>query len=400
MGTQAGYTLELALIAAMVALSLLGCSGPQEGPQATVAPALSQQRQPTTVPTPVPNEELLATVDEFFTRITRQFLGGAVLVSRGEEILISKGYGMADFQDLVPNTPQTVFPVSAWFDEAFRGMAAMLLQERGLLNVDQPVARYLPEYGIDESVTVHHLLTHTSGLPGPLSPIGTRGSRATGVEAASRFLADDELRKVLPLKVEDVVESFKGKPLEFAPGGNHGVTISNQVVFALLVEELTGKPYEQFVEDEILRRLGMANTSYCGSNRPAGTAVAYQIDLTPVAAYMDATVGAYGGPMCTTVEDLYLWGQALRPGKLLSKDSITKMFARDIRRDIGYGWYYGDFPRGRWVLHGAEGVRVRWYIEEEVFVAVLGNAIISRTRGQALSETAGYLAETVLTSAR
>ena len=323
------------------------------------------------VPAAVSDPEIKSLVDRAIQR-TGQF-SGAVLVSRGKDVLISKGYGMADYENGVWNTARTVFPV--WgLTEMFTSMAVMQLQERGLVDVDQPIRRYLPDYPGGELITVHHLLTHSSGIPGYIHLL-------YGDDASIHEIIP-QMHETFPTSLEELVGLFKSSPVDFAPGEMMEWSESNYVLLRQIIEETSGKPYEAYVEDRILQPLGMSNTSYC---RAAAGTVEYRLDLTAARDYIPHTTGRDGfTKLCTTVEDMYRWSRGLVPGELVSEESLSAMFAPHTRRPnndmfhhVGYEWKIVTSGSRDFVVHSGggagSGAWVRWYPEDEVFVALLTN---------------------------
>jgi len=168
---------------------------------------------------------------------------GSILIAKEGRILLSKGYGMANLEHDVPNTPQTIFRLGS-VTKQFTSMAIMQLQEKQLLNVDDPIAKYLPTYPNGEEITIHHLLTHTSGVPDFTS------------------FPDYEKTMMLPSPVEKTIERFKDKPLEFTPGEKFKYSNSGYILLGYIIEKVSGKSYEEFLKENIFQPLNMMNTGY------------------------------------------------------------------------------------------------------------------------------------------
>ena len=294
---------------------------------------------------------------------------GSVLVAKGENVLLSKGYGMADYEEEIPNTPDMVFPIGS-ITKQFTAAAIMQLQEEGLLDVTAPIGEYLPDYPNGEEITVHHLLTHTSGIPDFFL-----------------FLDPEALESQLP--VDKVMELFWDEPLDFTPGERFSYSNSGYVLLGKLIEELSGKTYEQFLSENIFQPIGMADTAY---DRPgassAGRAKGYEKDLTP-AQPVDITTGHGSGALASTIGDLYLWSRALTTGRLHSQDSLDKIFTPYVETvpydifDYGYGWYIDTSARPPYVAHGGGFpgylAIIRIY-KDDVVVIMLGNTWIPQPR--------------------
>ena len=94
----------------------------------------------------------------------KNMFSGSVLIAKGGKVLLSKGYGMANYSDNIPNTPTTKFKLAS-VSKQFTSMCIMMLEERGKLSTADKLSKYIPDYPKGDSITIHHLLTHTSGIP-------------------------------------------------------------------------------------------------------------------------------------------------------------------------------------------------------------------------------------------
>ncbi len=170
--------------------------------------------------------------------------GAAALVIQNGKVVLRKGYGMANLDLGVPVSPDMVFELGS-ITKQFTAASILLLQERGQLRVEDDITKYLTDYPTHgETITIEHLLTHTSGIPS-----------YTGLpEWISRVREDMTLQTLIGL--------FKDKPLEFKPGEKWAYNNSGYILLGAIIEKVSGKSYEQFVEEEIFARLGMKNSRY------------------------------------------------------------------------------------------------------------------------------------------
>src|SRR5215813_1042608 len=138
-------------------------------------------------------------LDEYLSAAAKQGFTGSALISRDGKVIFSKGYGMANYELDVPNTPQTKFRLGS-ITKQFTAMAIMQLQEKGLLSVDDPITKYFPDYKVAEKVTIHHLLTHTGGI--------------------YNFTSGAEYQQMMRVNSppDKTFAAFKDKPLDFEPG--------------------------------------------------------------------------------------------------------------------------------------------------------------------------------------
>src|SRR5262245_19463864 len=163
---------------------------------------------------------------------------GAVLVAHGGRVLFKKGYGMASYEHAAPNTSRTPFRIGSQ-TKTFTAIAILQLQEQGKLNVHDPLANYLPGYPRGEAITIHQLLTNTSGIPDYIT-----------AEGFSRTMSR-------PHTVDELIASFKDRPLLFNPGERFGYSNSGWVLLGALIERLAGKPYGDYVREHIFAPAGM-----------------------------------------------------------------------------------------------------------------------------------------------
>ena len=169
---------------------------------------------------------------------------GSVLVARGDDVLMSKGYGMADLDGKIGNDASTKFRLGS-LTKQFTAASILLLEERGKLKVEDPVKKFLPDAPAAwDKITIFHLLTHTSGIPNFTSFPEYRGSEA------------------LPTTPEKLVARFRDKPLDFEPGTEWRYSNSGYVLLGYLLERITGQKYADFLQANIFSPLGMKDSGY------------------------------------------------------------------------------------------------------------------------------------------
>ncbi len=264
-------------------------------------------------------------------------ISGSVLIARKGEILVAKGFGPANREYDIPNSAETKFRLGS-ISKQFTAAAVMLLVERGLVKVDDPVSKFYPDYPGGDKITLHHLLTHTAGIP-----------NFTGAAAGPEMY-------VYPHKIDEVIQAFKDKPLQFQPGEKWSYTNSGYVLLAGVVEKVTKMPFEEFLHQNIFEPLGMKSTgqdSYTAiiKNRAEGY-VSFGVDVNRVE-YRDMPTMTGAGSLYSTPMDLYLWDQALYSDKLLTKASRDLMFTPH-KETYGYGWFIEDRNGHRAISHRGE----------------------------------------------
>jgi len=257
---------------------------------------------------------------------------GSALVARGDSVLLSKGYGVADEASAIPNAPRTRFRIGS-ITKQFTAMAILILQERGKLRVEDRLCAYVadcPEAW--RPITLYHLLTHTSGIPNYTNFADF--SALIGVATT-----DDQL-----------IARFKDRPLDFAPGARWSYSNSGYILLGAIVARVSGESYAAFLRETIFGPLGMADTGY-DVNSPAlpEHATGYlHAHIQPV--YIDMSEVGAAGALYSTVEDLYRWDRALAARRLVSRQALDAMFAPHVAcppggcalpsdRGYGYGWF-------------------------------------------------------------
>ena len=263
-------------------------------------------------------QEVLALAHKY-----RQFHGSALVATNGK-VIYKGAFGMANIEWNIPNTPDTKFRLGS-ITKQFTAMLTLQLVEQGKLKLDGKVSEYLPDYRKDvgDKVTIHHLLTHTSGIPSYTSQPGF-------FENVSRN----------PYKVDEFVKKYASGDLEYEPGAKYTYNNSGYFLLGAIIERITGKPYEQVLKENIFDPVGMKNTGYDHhdtliSKRASG----YRKTPTGYtnAPYLDMSIPYAAGSLYSTVEDLYLWDQALYADKLISAESKALMY-KPFLQDYAYGW--------------------------------------------------------------
>lgn len=306
--------------------------------------------------------DVAAKLDEYLSASAKaERFSGAVLVARDGKPVFSKAYGMADAENDAPATPQHKFRIGS-VTKQFTASAVLILQERGKLSAQDSVCKHVaPCPAAWQPVTLHHLLTHTSGIKSFTS------------------LPEYQKNEVLPSPVEATIARFRDLPLEFAPGEKFAYSNSGYVLLGHVVERLSGKSYADFMRDEIFKPLGMNETGYDDPRRVIPRrALGYTVEGDELrnASYMDMTIPHAAGALYSTVGDLLLWDQALYTEKLLPRRALEQMFT-PARDGYAYGWAVGRMFDRPFVAHngGINGFHsnLMRFTDDRVTVVVLSN---------------------------
>jgi CubicO group peptidase (beta-lactamase class C family) len=266
---------------------------------------------------PVPRMEEL--VQSYVTE--KKFMG-SVLVARGDKVILSKGYGSANLEWDIPNSPTTRFRLGS-VTKQFTAACILLLEERGKLKVDDPVKKYLPDAPATwDKITVFNLLTHTSGIPNFTS------------------FPDYSSTEAIPTTPEKLVARFRDKPLDFQPGEKWQYSNSGYILLGYLIEKISGQSYADFVQQNIFQPLGMKDSGYDSNSTVIGhRASGYTTGAHGMvnAGYVDMSIPFSAGALYSTTEDLLRWEQGLFGGKLLTAASLEKMttpFKSNYQREL------------------------------------------------------------------
>lgn len=275
-------------------------------------------------------DQLLSKYNEY-----GQFNGSALVAEHGK-VIFKKGYGQANMEWDIQNQPDTKFRLGS-ISKQFTAFLIIKLAEKGKIKLDKPITTYLPNYpkATGDKITVHHLLTHTSGIPNYTS--------------APNFLKEKSRD---PYKPEEFVKTFENLPLDFTPGEKFSYSNSGYFLLGYIIEKVSGKSYEQYLQETILTPLKMANTGYDhGEVILKKRAAGYEKQGKKIinAPYLDMSIPYAAGSLYSTVEDLYLWDQALYTNQLLSSKSMESLFKPYIKAGndfYGYGWFITEAKNG------------------------------------------------------
>jgi CubicO group peptidase (beta-lactamase class C family) len=303
------------------------------------------------------------------SEVTKHFFRGSVLIGIDGKIVFEKAYGLGDEEWGANNTVHTKFRIAS-LTKQFTAACILLLQERGRLKVHDPMSRYL--LGLPtawQAITIHQLLTHTSGIPNSTDSSDSARSDSTELTARQRIGPVPE------------------KPLDFAPGTNWKYSNTGYVLLGLIVEKVSGQSYADFLKANIFEPLGMKDSGYDSARdvlkeRASG----YQIIDNHVANadFFDMRLPFSAGGIYSTVEDMYRWNEALaQDGKLLSAESRKQMFteypeAVHEGQHYGYGIVISRLKFGKLLYYHGGGISgfassLQRYPNDRVCIVVLSN---------------------------
>lgn len=285
--------------------------------------------------------EATAKIDEFVeTEMRQQRIPGlALAVVRDGRIVVAKGYGLANVEHDVPVRPETVFQ-SGSMGKQFAAAAVTMLAKEGRLSLDDKITKFFPDPPESwKSVTVRHLLTHTSGMTDYPEAFDLRHD-----------YTEDDLLKIV-----------KSTPLAFQPGERWSYSNLGYVTLGILIRKVTGKFYGDVLQERIFRPLGMTTARVISEsdivpNRAAG----YRLVDGELAnqEWVSPSVNTTAdGSLYLTVLDMAKWDAALSTGKLLDRSSLEQIWAparlsAGTTYPYGFGWHSGYVRGHRAVFHG------------------------------------------------
>jgi CubicO group peptidase (beta-lactamase class C family) len=321
----------------------------------------------------VVREGLGRQLDAYLSGLASGGFSGAAMVVRDGELVLLKGYGTADRAGKLPATHRTLFHLAS-VTKQFTGAAVLKLEMEGKLRVSDPITKYLKDVPPDKrAVTIHHLLTHTSGIP---HRVGECSSKQAKVGR------DDFVRQVL------------AAGLESAPGQTHIYSNDGYELLGVIIEVASGETYERYLRKHLFEPAGMTSTGYnFGGAELARAARGYQGDREYMGV-LNPTFRNESGPgqctrasggMLSTAEDMYRWHAALAGERVLSARAKEKLFTPHVPESpertsfYGYGWALFTTPRKTRLIAHNGGINeyfksdFRMYVDEGVAYFVAGN---------------------------
>lgn len=237
--------------------------------------------------------------------------GIAVAVVKGRDTLLLKGYGFADIENQVPITPQTVFRIGS-VTKQFTSAAVMQLVEQGKVSLDDDMSKYIPRYPMRGTrITVRQLLNHTSGIPS-YTDIGP----AFGAVMRSDLTRDSLVAMISPMA------------LMFEPGAHFYYNNTGYYMLGMLIEQVTGKKYADYLAEKMFTPNGLSGTTYCDTRRIIPRR-AHGYDRGPDGlvntAFISMDLPYAAGSLCSTVRDLVSWTTKLSSGGIVSQASYREM---------------------------------------------------------------------------
>ena len=292
---------------------------------------------------------------------------GVVLVAQGDQVVFSQAIGMASYELDVPNVPMTIFQLGS-LTKPFTAVALLQLQDAGCLHVKDPLATYMPDFPHASEITLHHLLTNSSGI--------------------FDYVLAPEFQQFMGRQttVSELIASFSDRPLEFTPGDRLSYSNSNWVLLGAIIEQLSGQSYNAFLQKHQFQPLGLTHSGYEEVNSLIkGRASGYFLRDNDIvrSEYDDPTSLYAAGGLHSNVSDVFHWLRALNKGMLLSQQTSKQMLTPNIaskeedKLTYGYGLVIDSDSMHPSISHsgGMHGYQTlaKYFTEDDLTIVVLNN---------------------------
>ena len=299
----------------------------------------------------------------------KQF-NGNVLVAKEGKILFEKSYGYANFEWDIRHSKNSKFRIGS-ITKQFTAMLILQLAQQGKLKLDEPLATYLPDYRQDSAkkITIRQILNHTSGL----------GNYTQTKDFGEKYSRN-------PYSVDQFIRLLCSDDLLFEPGTQFRYSNSGYFILGAVIEKITGKRYQDVLQENILTPLKMANTGYDSHSKIIKyRASGYANNLAGYSNtdYLDMSIPYAAGAMYSTARDLLKWDQALYSNQLLTAEYKKQMYQVSNQRDYALGWEVKKLDKDQYgkaltqIQHGG-GINgfnafISRVIEDKLLIVILNN---------------------------
>ncbi|TKC12059.1 beta-lactamase family protein [Pedobacter polaris] len=254
--------------------------------------------------------------------------GAVFLISKNGKQIYRKAFGKANLELDVAMSPKNVFQLGS-MTKQFTAIAILMLEEQEKLDLKDPISKYIPDYPSGNKITIHHLLTHTSGI-----------KDFTKMKSIQQIAQKD-------LSPKELIDFFKNEPADFAPGEKFDYNNSGYIVLGYILELISGETYENYIKKNIFEKIGMNHSRYASdvaviNNRAYGynkkeygyvnkSKISFSIPFS-------------SGSLMSTADDMLKWQNALNHNLLLTAKTAKKAFTTYKLNNgeeftYGYGWH-------------------------------------------------------------
>lgn len=292
--------------------------------------------------------------------------GGEFLVSKAGKPIYQKAFGKANIELDFNLTSENIFQIGS-ITKQFTAISVLILEEKGKLNVNDPISKHIPDYPMGDKITLHHLLTHTSGI-----------KDFTKMKSLQEISQKEMTPKM-------IVDFFKNEPVDFATGEKFAYTNSGYIILGYIIELVSGETYEDFIQKNIFDKAGMTKSFYA-SDRKIIPKRAYGYHKKE-RGYVNKTqislsIPFSSGSLMSTTGDMLKWQNALNQNLLLNPKTIKKAFTKYKLNDgqeltYGYGWFLSEINGVQLRKHGGSVFGFKsmgvYIPSEDIYVIGLSN---------------------------
>jgi CubicO group peptidase (beta-lactamase class C family) len=305
-------------------------------------------------------------LDKYVTAYASVYdINGALIVTRNNQVLYKKAFGLANREWNIPNSTETRFRIAS-LTKQFTAAAILQLEEQGLLSTEDKLSKYFPDFPKADSITLHMLLNHTSGIR---------------EQAENPDLFDINPNKPIEEIRDTLLNTFKHLPFYFAPGTFWRYSNSNYILLGLIIEKVSGESYRQYLSNHIFRNAGMNNSNLLSHDSivpmMADGYIKHGSNYKKAMTIPVNTSFSAGG-IFSTLEDLVKWNKSLYSGKIITRQSLEKMTKPNHPdRGAGYGLFIDWFFDRQAIMHtgnhpGYSSFMI-YYPKDSVTIIILTN---------------------------
>ncbi len=267
--------------------------------------------------------------------------GATFMISQKGTIIYKKAFGLADLELNVPMQTESIYEIGS-MTKQFTAISILMLLERGKLNLKDQITKFIPDYPTHgKIITIHHLLTHTSGIKNYTQMKAIRG------------IAKDDLTPI------ELINFFKNEAMDFEPGEQFKYNNSGYVILGHIIELLSGQSYASFVEENIFKKLNMTSSSYATHTSIVKNKVSgyHKRNNYIKNMHISYSLPYAAGSLLSNVDDMLKWQEAIKNNLLISKKTTAKAFTNYTLNNgkyinYGYGWHIKTLNNIRNFEHG------------------------------------------------
>jgi CubicO group peptidase (beta-lactamase class C family) len=257
--------------------------------------------------------------------------GGVFMVAKDGKTIYEKAFGKANVEVEVDLTEKHIFQLGS-MTKQFTAVAILMLEEQGLLSVNDTISKFIPDYPNGSNITLHHLLTHTAGIKD---------------FTKMKSLKDIAQKEITP---QNMVDFFKNEVVDFLPGEKFEYNNSGYFLLGYIIELTSGISFETFIQKNIFDKIGM-NQSYYASDRNIIKHRAYgyqkKENLYFNKKLISFSIPYASGALMSSTSDLLKWQNALNQNSLLKPENAAKAYTKYLLQEgkeinYGYGWHIRD----------------------------------------------------------